>query len=176
MAQMQHDTAVAPMNLCPQLHRLSADHARWLAELTRLVSTDDGGARLLDLWDAEIQPHCRAEDEVLLPELARRLSEADAVVVFTSGDHLILRGLVRDLRNARGPAVAGVAAALAGKLVEHLHFEERTLLPALQETLGCDLLGELQGELTEAGSSRSPGTADRPPVIHATRRTKGTKP
>jgi hemerythrin-like domain-containing protein len=164
------------MSLCPQLRRLSADHARWLTALARPARADEGGARLLTLWDTEIQAHCRAEDEVLLPELAQRLSEADAVVVFTSGDHLVLRHLVRDLRNASGPAVAVAAAALAGKLAEHLHFEERTLLPALQEALGCDRLAELQCDLTEAASKRSPRPADRPPVTNAARRTKGTKP
>jgi iron-sulfur cluster repair protein YtfE (RIC family) len=164
------------VSLCPQLRRLSADHARWLEELARPAGADGGGARLLALWDAEIQPHCRAEEEVLLPDLARRLSEADAVIVFTSGDHLALRRLVRDLRNATGPAAALAAAALAGKLAEHFQFEERTLLPALQETLGCDRLAELQGELTEAGSSRGPRPADRPPVTHVASRTKGTKP
>jgi hemerythrin-like domain-containing protein len=164
------------MSLCPQLRRLSADHARWLTALARPASAGDGGARLLALWDTEIQAHCRAEDEVLLPELARQLSEADAVIVFTSGDHLVLRRLVRDLRNASGPAFAVAAAALAEKLAEHFHFEERTLLPALQQTLGCDRLAEFQGELGEAGSSRSPRPADRPPVTNAARRTKGTKP
>jgi hemerythrin-like domain-containing protein len=164
------------MSLCPQLRRLSADHARWLTALARPPSADEGGARLLALWDTEIRAHCRAEDEVLLPELAQRLSEADAVVVFTLSDHLVLRHLVRDLRNASGPAVAVAAAALAQKLAEHLHFEERTLLPALQQTLGCERLGQLQGELTEADCSRSPRPADRPPVTNAARRTKGTKP
>jgi hemerythrin-like domain-containing protein len=164
------------MSLCPPLRRLSADHARWLAALARPTGADGGAARLLALWEAEIQPHCRAEEEVLLPELARRLSEADAVIVFTSGDHLVLRGLVRELRNATGPAAATAAAALAEKLAEHLAFEERTLLPSLQQALGCERLAELQDELHEAGSSRSPRPADGPPVNHATGRTKGTKP
>jgi hypothetical protein len=164
------------MSLCPALRRLSADHARWLAALARPASADGGGARLLALWDAEIQPHCRAEEEVLLPELARRLSEADAVVVFTLGDHLVLRRLARDLRNASGPAVAGAVLALAGRLAEHLDFEERTLLPALQETLGSDRLGELQLEFGEAEGSRSPRPADGPPVAHVARSLKGTKP
>ena len=164
------------MTLCPQLRRLSAEHARWLAALASPADADGGGARLLVLWDAEIQPHCRAEEEVLLPELARRLSEADAVVVFTIGDHLVLRRLARDLRNATGRAAVEAAAALAGKLAEHLRFEERTLLPALQETLGCDLLGALQDELVEAGSRRSHSPADGPPVTHESSRTKGTKP
>jgi hypothetical protein len=164
------------VSLCPQLRRLSADHARWLEELARPTGADGGGARLLALWDAEIQPRCRAEEEVLLPELARQLSEADAVVVFTLGDHLVLRHLVRALRNASGPAVAAATAAFAGKLAEHLDFEERTLLPALQQTLGCDRLAELQGELTEAARSRTPRPAGGPPVIHAASRKKGTKP
>jgi iron-sulfur cluster repair protein YtfE (RIC family) len=164
------------VNLCPQLRRLSADHARWLAALARPAGADGGGTRLLALWDAEIQPHCHAEEEVLLPELARRLSEADAVIVFTSSDHLVLRRLVRDLRSATGPAAVIVAAALTEKLAEHFQFEERTLLPALQETLRCDRLAELQGELSEAGGSRSPRPAGRPPVTHVASRTKGTKP
>jgi Hemerythrin HHE cation binding domain len=164
------------VSLCPQLRRLSADHARWLEALARPASAGGGGAWLLALWDAEIQPHCRAEEEVLLPELARRLSEADAVIVFTSGDHMVLRGLVRDLRKATGPACAAAAAAFAGKLADHLTFEERTLLPALQETLGCDRLAELQVELTEAGSSRIPRPADGPPATHVASRKKGMKP
>jgi hemerythrin-like domain-containing protein len=164
------------VTLCPPLRRLSADHARWLAALATPAGADGGGARLLALWDAEIQPHCRAEEEVLLPELARRLSEADAVVVFTNGDHLVLRRLVRDLRGATGPDAAAAAAALTRKLAEHFQFEERTLLPALQETLGCDLLAALQGELGGAGSCRSLRPADGPPATHAARRTKGTKP
>jgi hemerythrin HHE cation binding domain-containing protein len=164
------------VSLCPPLRSLSADHARWLAALARPTGADGGGARLVALWDAEIQPHCRAEEEVLLPELGRRLSEADAVIVFTLGDHLVLRRLVRDLRSATGPAAALAATALAARLAEHFHFEERTLLPALQETLGCDFLCELQGELNEAGSSQTPRPADRPPVTHVASRTKGTKP
>ena len=164
------------MSLCPPLRRLSTDHARWLAALARLAGVEGGGSGLLALWDAEIRPHCRAEEEVLLPELARRLSEADAVVVFTMGDHLVLRRLVRDLRSASGPAADLAAAALAVKLTEHFQFEERTLLPALQDTLGCDRLAELQGELGQAGSGRSPRPADGPPATHAAGRTKGTKP
>jgi hemerythrin-like domain-containing protein len=163
------------VNLCPQLRRLSADHARWLAELARPASEGGGGARLLALWDAEIQAHCRAEEEVLLPELARRLSEADAVIVFTSGDHLVLRGLVRDLRTATGPGRAEAASALTRKLTEHFDFEERTLLPALQQALGSDRLAEFEGELTEAESSRNPRPAAPPPVPHEASSRKRTK-
>jgi len=164
------------MRLCPQLRRLSAAHARWTAALSGPAGEDGGRARALALWDSEIQAHCRAEEEVLLPELARRCSEADAVIVFILGDHLVLRRLVRDLRSASGPGTASAATALAEKVSAHVQFEERTLLPALQEALGCDRLAALQGELVAAGSPRGTRPADRPPVTHEARRTKGTKP
>jgi hypothetical protein len=162
------------VTLCPPLRRLSADHARWQAELARPADAGGGAARLLALWDREIVPHCRAEEEVLLPALARRLSEADAVVVFTTGDHLALRGLARALRLASGAERPAAAAAFAARLAAHLAFEERSLLPALQEALGCDHLAELEGELGGTGTTRSPRPADRPPATHAAP-TKGTR-
>jgi hemerythrin-like domain-containing protein len=95
---------------------------------------------------------------VLLPELARRLSEADALVLFTLADHVVLRLLVRELRRADAPARPAAIAALRRKLAEHTAFEERTLFPAAQETLGCDRLAALEDELvrisTDAGRAR----------------------
>ncbi len=132
------------MNLCPELRRLQAEHARWLAELGRKPE-ESRAARLLALWNDEIGPHCRREEEVLLPELAGRVSEADAVIVFTLGDHVELRRLARGLRAA--PTDREAAEELGRKLVEHLAFEEQTLFPALQEKLGCDRLAALAGEL-----------------------------
>jgi hemerythrin-like domain-containing protein len=151
------------VNLCSPLRRLQAEHARWLARAGRRAGEREGehAARLLALWEEEILPHCRAEEEVLLPELARRLSEADAVVVFTLADHLALRRLVRDLRRPEGPERSGALAARERKLAEHTAFEERTLLPAAQETLGCDRLAALADELVRTTNEA---------------RTKGRKP
>jgi hypothetical protein len=84
---------------------------------------------------------------VLLPELSRRIPEADAVIVFTLGDHVVLRRLVRELREASGPARGEGADRLARKLAEHLEFEEQTLFPAVQESLGCERLAALAREL-----------------------------
>jgi iron-sulfur cluster repair protein YtfE (RIC family) len=141
------------VTLCPELRRLQAEHARWLAALAR-EGAAPRAARLLALWEEEIQPHCRREEEVLLPELARRIPEADAVIVFTLGDHVVLRRLVRELREAceseRGEAVR----RLARKLAEHVEFEEQTLFPAVQESLGCDRLAALAPELAR-GKPRS---------------------
>jgi iron-sulfur cluster repair protein YtfE (RIC family) len=165
------------VTLCPQLRRLSAEHARWRTELTRDALEDEAGriSRLLVLWDGEILPHCRNEEEVLLPELARRLSEADAVIVFTLGDHVVLRRLVRELRTGEGPERSGALASLERKLAEHSEFEERTLFPALQDTLGCDGLARLAGELAEAKRSRRSRPVEAPAALNETP-TKGRKP
>lgn len=163
------------MKPCAELRRLSAEHARWLAEVARLVREDEAdlASRLLALWDGEILPHCRGEEDVLLPELARRISEADALIVFTLGDHVVLRRLARELRAAPGPARAA-AAGLARKLEEHVAFEERTLFPALQETLGCVRLAGLANEMAGAGRNRNPRPVDGPPAADEAHR-KGTK-
>jgi hypothetical protein len=163
------------VNLCPELRRFQAEHARWLAELAeRGPGADAGGAtRLLSLWEDEILPHCRRVEDVLLPELARRIPEADAVIVFTLGDHVVLRGLVRELHGAPEPQRREVAARLGKKLAEHVAFEERTLFPSVQEALGCDRLAALGGELTIREQHRP---TDRPPTAHEASRKKGKKP
>lgn len=140
------------MTLCPQLRGLAAEHARWRAGLARREGEAPASraARLLALWEEEVLPHCRAEEDVLLPDLARLRSEADALLVFTVGDHMLLRGLARDLREA-GPADRpGALAALEAKLLEHADFEERTLFPGLQEAMGCDRLAGLAADLSAA--------------------------
>jgi hemerythrin HHE cation binding domain-containing protein len=163
------------VNFCPALRSLVAEHARWRAALGgggRAAAASP--ARLLALWEEEVLPRCRREEEVLLPELSRRLSEADAVVVFTLADHVALRRLARELRAAGPGERRAIATRLAGKLEEHASFEERTLFPALQEALGCDRLAALRDEL----GNREAGPADRPPATNSPARTnrKGTKP
>ena len=144
------------MTLCPQLHRFSSDHARWLAEERRGrgKGVDERCSRLLAAWDREMNPHCRLEEEILLPELTRHVSETDALVLFTMGDHVALRRLARELRAARPEARPAALARFLGKLEEHFRFEERTLLPTLQERIGCDRLGALVDEMTIHSTGR----------------------
>ena len=164
------------MTLCPQLRRLSEEHARWRAELATQPREDEAGriSRLLVLWDGEILPHCRTEEEVLLPELARRLSEADAVIVFTLGDHVVLRQLVRELRSGEEPARTAALARLERKLSEHFEFEDRTLFPTLQDTLGCDRLARIAGEFADSRNPPSSRPMESPPAVIATPK-KGRK-
>ncbi len=147
------------MTLCPQLRRLSAEHARWLADIAgwQGIGEEDRRSRLLALWELEVLPHCRAEEDVLLPELASRLSEADAAIVFTLSDHVTLRRLARELRRSSPDARAAALAALERKLAEHARFEEATLFPAIQETLGCDRIAGLASDLASTEKPRHRG-------------------
>lgn len=168
------------MTLCPELRRLSAEHGRWLAEIARRAAGDEAerAAWLLAVWDAEVLPHCRAEEEVLLPEVARRLSETDAAVVFTLSDHVALRGLARALRDAARAERPRALAALERKLAEHFEFEERTVFPAVQQTLGCDRLASLAGEIAggHAGeAARDAGEAPTPRSATAGRSPRGDR-
>ena len=152
------------MNLCPELRRLQAEHARWLEELGVEEGRED---RLLALWEEEILPHCRREEEVLVPELSRRIPEADASILLALSDHVGLRRLARELRAARGPERREVAARLARRLAEHVAFEERTLFAAAQAELGSERLAalgrELEGERKQAGDVRPSTKRGRKP-------------
>ena len=144
------------MTLCPQLRRLQAEHQRWLAQCERRGDEGDApfAARLLTLWDGEIAAHLRVEEEVLLPELSRRIPESDAALVFTLGDHVVLRRMARELRTAWPGEQAGLLIEFTGKLAEHAAFEERTLFPILQDNLGTQRLAAVADELVAAPAAR----------------------
>lgn len=132
------------------LQRLADDHRRWLRAARRLEEETAQGsapgqaaARFLALWESDVLPRWRWEEEVLVPELSGRLGEADALVVFALGDHCAMRRLARALRAG---AEEGVASELARKLAEHVAFEEGTLFPALEGTLGAERVAELLRE------------------------------
>ena len=137
------------MALCLQLRRLQAEHQRWLAQSGRRRSEPDAAwtARVLALWETEIVAHLRVEEEVLLPELSRRIPESDAVLVFTLGDHVVLRRMARELRSAWPGEQATLLLEFTARLAEHAAFEERTLFPILQEHLGTAGLARFESEL-----------------------------
>ena len=141
------------MHLCPELRGLAEEHARWRRKLAE--RSGDGPRKratwILRLWEDEILPHCRVEEDVLLPELSRRLSEADALLVFALGDHLALRRLAKDLKDASPSLEAKALAEFEFRLEEHLSYEDRTLFPGLQEALGCELLARLEPGLSPRG-------------------------
>lgn len=93
-----------------------------------LARTLEAGRAVPDLaarFAAELEPHFRIEEAVLLPALAAAGEET--LVRRTLEDHAALRALAAD------PA-SGVA--FGRRLREHVRFEERELFPACEARLG----------------------------------------
>ena len=63
-----------------------------------LCPLDDAVTLFLEAWRTEIQPHFRAEEEVLLPEFARIVPPDDPLIVRTLTEHVALRRAVRQFR------------------------------------------------------------------------------
>lgn len=117
----------------PRLHGLSADHhhalvlARRLSQTTSLTASE--AADLRAVFDRELEPHFRAEEELLLPPL-RTKGEAK-LVERTLADHAALRAAIQAA--AGGDATA--ARDLGTRLGDHVRFEERDLFPACERQL-----------------------------------------
>ena len=130
------------MNRDIRLHGLSSDHHRALV-LARSVDdlaaswTDDDGAVLGRRFDAELEPHFRVEDDVLLPALRR--AGAAALADRTAEDHAFLREQIAAARAGDG----GAARAFGQRLGAHVRFEERELFPACEELLPAKVLDEI---------------------------------
>jgi hypothetical protein len=121
----------------PRLHGLSSDHHHALAlarELSRTRWTAEAGAALQRRFAAELEPHFRVEEEVLLPAL-RDVGCTDLVERILE-DHRALRALV-----AVGDEPAALSFGL--RLQEHVRFEELELFPACEARLPAQVLDEV---------------------------------
>lgn len=143
------------MKRSAELRELSVQHHYGLVEARRLRLAAAGKEALaeamelfLNAWKAEIQPHFRLEEEVLLPELARRLDPADPLIVRTLTEHVALRRAVRELeRAAEEEQQREIAGWIGQALDDHIRFEERVLFLAAEEALAGSLLEALGKEL-----------------------------
>jgi hypothetical protein len=125
--------------------RLAAEGARPLGEAV---------AAFRRAWEAEIQPHFRLEEEILLPELARVLPADDPLIIRTLVEHVALRRAAADLFDAPDPARAGEAARL---LHDHIRFEERVLFPTVEERLEGQALAAVGEALARAHAPHACG-------------------
>lgn len=126
----------------PRLRGLSSDHHRALVLARRLARAGaawarDDGLALGAQFDAELEPHFRVEEEVLLPAL--RSAGASALVERTLADHAAMRASVSVARAGDGAA----ARALGAQLLAHVRFEERELFPACEAMLGEGILDDV---------------------------------
>lgn len=138
------------MKRSPELRDLSEQHHYGLVAARNLRHAAEGRKPLgptisefLEAWEAEIQPHFRCEEEILLPELARRLPEDDPLIVQTLVEHVRLRRAVRELAGADEARQLELAAWIGRALDDHIRFEERQLFPRVEEACEGPLLAEL---------------------------------
>ena len=125
----------------PRLQGLSSEHHRGLV-LARYVSRACAAGRadatlagaVRQGFDRDLEPHFRAEEELLLPPLAA--AGARDLVERTLREHATLRA---HLGAAECGAPARLAEFAAG-LEEHIRFEERELFPAAEERLAAEVL------------------------------------
>jgi hypothetical protein len=142
----------------PHLTPLSDDHhtALVLARHSRKTGEGAKSAGELDAewqrtrqrFDAELEPHFRVEETLLLPPLAS-LGEA-ALVERTRADHTRLRELVA------APADPERMIAFGRLLHAHVRFEERELFARAEEVLSASTL-ETVGRAALEARPRRPG-------------------
>lgn len=125
-----------------RLRALSSEHhqalvlARTMATAHRTWTVEDGLA-LHTRFEAELEPHFRLEEALLLPAL-RRVGEG-LLARRVESDHAFLRASVRAA--AAGDGLA--ARAFGERLRDHVRFEERELFPACEEQVPADVLDEV---------------------------------
>ncbi len=129
----------------PRLQGLSSEHHHGLA-LARRVSRACAQGRadatlassVRQAFDRELEPHFRAEEELLLPPLAA--AGARDLAERTLREHAALRA---HLGAAEHGAPARLAEFAAG-LEAHIRFEERELFPAAEEGLAAEALDRIR--------------------------------
>lgn len=124
-----------------RLHGLTLDHNHGLmfcSELTRqLAAGSFDVAAFGQVFDDELEPHFRQEEELLLPGL-REAGEV-AVVQRTETEHARLRSLVQLGRAGD----LGAVETFARELRAHVHFEEHELFACAERSLTDEALAEV---------------------------------
>jgi iron-sulfur cluster repair protein YtfE (RIC family) len=120
----------------PRLHGLTSDHHQGLVLARRIVQGRMDAAEVRQRFDAELEPHFAAEEELLLPALE---ASAPELVARTRSDH-------EGMRAHLAAAERGDAASLAafGALLDaHIRFEERELFPAAEAQADAEALDRI---------------------------------
>lgn len=124
----------------PRLQGLSSDHHRGLLLARRVANALRGtglAASIRASFEAELEPHFRAEEEVLLPALAAAGEEA--LAARTWREHAEMR---EHLAAAEAGDVSRLSA-FAALLEQHIRFEERELFPTAEARLPDEALARI---------------------------------
>ncbi len=134
------------MKRCPELQDLSREHHTALKlalHLKRAVASGDEAqveaacAHVRTVFDKELLPHFREEEQCLLPCLES--AGGSAVVARTLIEHRTLQRLVRELEIPDPEILLRFAELMA----EHVRFEERELFAAAENLLGRETLARV---------------------------------
>jgi hemerythrin-like domain-containing protein len=113
----------------PRLHGLTSDHHQGLVLARRIARGSVDAAAARQRFDAELEPHFLAEEELLLPALAA--AGEPELVARTERDHAMMRAHLAAAERGEPKRLAAFAALLE----EHIRFEERELFPAAESRL-----------------------------------------
>jgi hemerythrin-like domain-containing protein len=119
---------------------LTHDHHHVLAKARRLKLAAESGAEaelfmaaqeFVRFFETEGQLHFQEEEDELLPLFGEKLPQ-EALEMLE--DHVVLRGLVRDLAHEANVASVepSTALAVADGFARHVRFEEKVLFPLLE--------------------------------------------
>jgi hypothetical protein len=148
------------MQRAPELVPLSHDHhralvlarrCRWAVAGRQGLSPAAVWAEVREVFAAELEPHFRIEETLLLPAL-EAVGEAEAVRR-TRADHEVLRGMI-----AAESLDADALERFGEVLDAHVRFEERELFEVAQARLTRAQLGAV--EVACRRTSRACATAD----------------
>jgi hemerythrin-like domain-containing protein len=145
------------MKRSPELRELSVQHHDALVAARTMRRAGEGAApleaavtRFMRAWHGEIRLHFQVEEEVLLPLFARAVPADDPLIIRTLTEHVLLRRVVYDLKEAAGEQRQQLAAEIGRVLNDHIRFEERVVFPAIETALAGPNLVELGRLLAEA--------------------------
>jgi hemerythrin-like domain-containing protein len=122
----------------PRLHGLTSDHHQGLVLARRIARGGVDAAAVRQRFDAELEPHFLAEEELLLPALAA--AGEPELVARTERDHAAMRAHLAAAERGEPERLAAFAALLE----EHIRFEERELFPAAESRLSRSALDRIE--------------------------------
>jgi hypothetical protein len=146
------------------LVQLSRDHHHGLVVAQRLRRATPAGAaaareQFLAFWLDEGHEHFRAEEDHLLPALARHEPATHEAVVRVLTDHVELRRRAADVADAPDTPCDELRE-LGDLLHAHIRHEERVLFPLVEAALTTEELVRLAAALGERETSPD-GSVDR---------------
>lgn len=93
---------------------------------------------VMDVWKNHLDPHFRAEEEILLPAIPH----GDDYKARLLSEHATIRDLVEKIRQ-RDEELPQTLRTFAGILDDHIRFEERELFPFAEKDIPPEKLSEV---------------------------------